>query len=232
MEWPEPCSTSYSHLSQGSSPGIDAEQDIQRPQVISGPSVQEGAVRDVLQSPDHNRGSARLSSSERLMTGQNGLLWEQGEHQHPLPTLLQKGGGEQGQLGDHSVPDWQRQIRSPPLLRNVARGGAAGAGRRVATSLALQEKYQPCSPRERSRSSPCTARFMGPSRLKKSSEHFSKSSLRQKLQSDKCKSQPDLQLLPFLSQPRAASEVTLAPQVVGTAMGSVQVVVGAPLAPP
>lgn len=100
MEWPEPCSTSYSHLSQGSSPGIDAEQDIQHPQVISGPSVQEGAVRDVLQSPDHNRGSARLSSSERLMTGQKGLLWEQGEHQHPLPTLLQKGGGEQGQLGD------------------------------------------------------------------------------------------------------------------------------------
>lgn len=89
-----------------------------------------------------------------------------GQAPAPLPTLLQGAGGEQGQLRGHSVPDW-RQIRSPPLLRNAARGGAAGAGRRLATSLTLQEKYQPCSPRERSRSSPCTARFMGPSRLEK-----------------------------------------------------------------
>lgn len=64
MEWPEPCSTSYSQLSQGSSPGIDAEQDIQDSQVVSGPSVQEGAARDGIQSPEPNRGSARLSSSE------------------------------------------------------------------------------------------------------------------------------------------------------------------------
>lgn len=67
-----------------------------------------------------------------------------------------------------------------------------------------------------------------PAGWKKSSEHFSKSSLYQKLQSDRCKSLPDLQLLPLLSQPQAASEVTLAPQVVGMAMGSLQVAVGAP----
>lgn len=71
-----------------------------------------------------------------------------------------------------------------------------------------------------------------PAGWKKSSEHFSKSSLCQKLQSDRCKSQPDPQLLPLLSQPWAASEVTLAPQVAGMAVGSVQVVVGAPLTPP
>lgn len=70
-----------------------------------------------------------------------------------------------------------------------------------------------------------------PAGWKKSSEHFSKSSLRQKLQSDRCKSPPDPQLLPLLSQPWAAGEVTLAPRVVGMAMGSVQAVVGAPQAP-
>lgn len=70
-----------------------------------------------------------------------------------------------------------------------------------------------------------------PAGWKKSSEHFSKSSLRQKLQSDRCKSPPELQLLPLLSQPRAASEVTFAPRVAGMVMGSVQEVVSAPQAP-
>lgn len=71
-----------------------------------------------------------------------------------------------------------------------------------------------------------------PAGWKKSSEHFSKSSLCQKLQSDRCKSLPDSQLLPLLSQPQAASEVTLAPRVAGVAMRSTQAVVGAPQAPP
>lgn len=59
-----------------------------------------------------------------------------------------------------------------------------------------------------------------PAGWKKSSEHFSKSSLRQKLQSDRCKPPPDLQLLPLLSQPQAAVEVTLAPRAVDMAAGA------------
>ena len=70
-----------------------------------------------------------------------------------------------------------------------------------------------------------------PAGWKKSSEHFSKSSLCQKLQSDRCKPSPDPQLLPLLSQPRAAGEVTLAPLVAGMATGSVQAVLSAPQAP-
>lgn len=96
-----------------------------------------------------------------------GASVEQGEDQHLPTALLQRSWGEQGQRGGRSIPSWRRRTHPPPPLRNVARGGEAGAGRRVATSLALQEKYQPRSPRGRSRSGLCTARFMGPSRLEK-----------------------------------------------------------------
>lgn len=144
------------------------------------------------------------------------------------PYLAAGGWGEQGQLRGHSVPDW-RQIRSPPLLRNAARGG----------EQVLEGGLQPVSPSKKNTSpahqgkgaeaAPAQQDLWAPAGWKKSSEHFSKSSLCQKLQSDRCKSQPEPQLLPLLSQPQA-SEVTLAPQAVGMAVGSVQV--AAPLAPP
>lgn len=146
--------------------------------------------------------------------------------------MLQGGWGVEGPARGHSVPDRWRQICSPLLLRNAAE----------VEHQVLEGGLQPVSPSKKNTSpahqgkgaeaAPTQQDLWAPAGWKKSSEHFSKSSLCQKLQSDRCKSQPDLQLLPLPSQPWADSEVTLAPQVVGMAMRSLQVAVGTPLAPP
>lgn len=111
----------------------------------------------------------------RLMAGQNGFLWEQGEHQHPLPPCPAAGGlwGEQSQLRGRSVPDWWRQIRSPPLLRNAARGGAAGAGRRVCNQSRPPRKIPALLTKGKEQKQPLHSKIYGPQQAGKNPMNIS-----------------------------------------------------------
>lgn len=109
-------------------------------------------------------------------------------------------------------PQCPRLVETDPFSTTAQECGSRWSSR------CWKEGLQPVSPSKKNTSpahqgkgaeaAPTQQDLWAPAGWKKSNEHFSKSSLCQKLQSDRCKSQPDPQLLPLLSQPRAASEVT------------------------
>lgn len=151
-----------------------------------------------------------------------------GQAPAPLPTLLQGAGGSRASSEATVSPTGDRSVlhHCSGMQLEVEQQVLEGGLQPVSPS---KKNTSPAHQGKGAEAAPARQDLWAPAGWKKSSEHFSKSSLCQKLQSDRCKSQPEPQLLPLLSQPQA-SEVTLAPQAVGMAVGSVQV--AAPLAPP
>lgn len=215
-----PGATAAPQLSRGSPPGTDTGQDLQHPPVISGPSVQDKAITNDLQSPAPSMHSARLSCSEA-----DGWLEKRGFYESKESTSTSsvpccRVAGEAGPAQSPHHPQWAETDLFSATTQECGLRWSSRCWKESCNKSHPPRKIPTLLTKGKEQEQPVHSQIYGPQQAgKKSSEHFSKSSLCQKLQSDRCKSLPDPQLLPLLSQPQAAGEVTLTPWLQGWQWG-------------